>query len=102
MGMDIANYISMQFGYLDSAVFESMHKLLSKNMPDFKIDEKNIEAYLKALSRDKKNTGEDLTCILSCDYGAMKKAKLPMDEKFKGFVMDYFKKQVCSLKVRVT
>lgn len=90
MGMDIANFISMKKGYLDENVFNRIHKILSKNMPDFKLTEANAEAYYKALSKDKKNIGSNLGCILTRGSGDMFKEQLPMDDTFKEYVISYF------------
>ncbi|MFA4967959.1 MAG: AroB-related putative sugar phosphate phospholyase (cyclizing), partial [Candidatus Margulisiibacteriota bacterium] len=64
-GMDIANYVSLKHGYLDKGKYDYMHGILSQNLPDFKLKAHNMEAYLNALSRDKKNIGGNLGCILT-------------------------------------
>jgi 3-dehydroquinate synthase len=92
MGMDIANYISMQLGYLDGHAFTDMHDMLLKNMPSFSIDEENISDYLTALSRDKKNTGRGLTCIFASGYGSVRKVKIQLDEKLRDVIVEYFRK----------
>jgi 3-dehydroquinate synthase len=94
MGMDIANYVSLQFGYMNVSTFEAMHCILSKNMPDFTIHDGEIKDYLEALSKDKKNIGDGLTCILVHGHGSMRKAKIPLDERLKCMILDYFKTEI--------
>jgi len=58
MGMDIANYISLSLEKLSKRDFEYMHKILLKNMPQFRLSADMIEDYFTALSKDKKNIGK--------------------------------------------
>ena len=90
LGMDIANYISLRLGYLDKESFRAMHEILSKNAPPFRIGEDLLGGYFEALSRDKKNTGKELTCILSAGPGALKKVRIHPDDGLKGMIRDYF------------
>lgn len=91
MGMDIANYVSFRLGYLDESAFKSMRYILSKNIPPFKMDGKGINGYLDALSKDKKNAGRGLTCILAHSYGGVQKVVIPIDERLKCVILDYFR-----------
>ena len=90
MGMDIANYISLRLGHLNKESFDFMHAILAKNMPSFRLRDDTIGKYLVALSRDKKNIGNQLGCILSSGPGAMKKILLPFDDHLKSMVRAYF------------
>jgi 3-dehydroquinate synthase len=91
MGMDIANYISLNLGYLNKQGFESMHRILEKNMPTFVLQDDLIGAYFEALSRDKKNIGKNLGCILTSGPGAMQKVLMPFDNRLKELILSYFK-----------
>ncbi|MBU1854075.1 MAG: 3-dehydroquinate synthase, partial [Candidatus Omnitrophica bacterium] len=91
MGMDIANYISMRLGYLDKSTFDFMHSVLEKNIPDFRIDEKTLESYLKALLKDKKNIDDKLVCILTDGPGSMRKVHIDITDEIKGMILEYFK-----------
>ncbi len=63
MGMVIANKISLQKGLINQQLYDKLYLILSKNMPDYKIED--IEEYVKLLMKDKKNTDiNKLTCIL--------------------------------------
>jgi len=90
MGMDIANFVSLQRGKLGERDFEYMHNLLLKNMPMLHLPADMIEDYFTALSKDKKNIGKNLGCILSSGLGAMQKAQIPLDEKLKKIIIGYF------------
>lgn len=91
IGMDIANYLSLRLGYIDKETFEYIHQILDKNIPDARLSEKDMEDYFRALSKDKKNIGADLCCILTHAPGSMVKMQLPMDDKFKDMIRSYFK-----------
>jgi len=92
MGMDIANYVSLSLGKLDERDFEFMHKILLKNMPVFHLGVDMMEDYFMALSKDKKNIGENLGCILTKGPGAMFKVQHPLDKRLQGVIVDYFKR----------
>ena len=90
MGMDIANYISLSLEKLGKRDFEYMHKILLKNMPQFHLPADMIEDYFTALSKDKKNIGKNLGCILPSAIGAMEKFQIPLDDKLKKNILAYF------------
>ena len=90
MGMDIANFVSLSLGKLGERDFEFMHKILLKNMPMFRLSVDMMEDYFMALSKDKKNIGQKLGCILSGGLGAMQKAQIPINDKLKKIIIEYF------------
>ncbi len=90
MGMDIANYISVEYGYLNKKLFESMHRILAKNLPDFRLELRQVNDFLQALSKDKKNIGSNLGCILTKGPGQMEKMQIPFDNKLKKMILGYF------------
>ncbi len=89
MGMDIANYVSLKKGYLDKEVFDNMRKILSRNLPEFRIGDEIIDEYFQALSRDKKNIDSNLGCILTSGPGLMKKEYIPLDTELKDIILSY-------------
>jgi 3-dehydroquinate synthase len=89
IGMDLANYISFSLGMITAEQFEEMHLILSRNIPPFAITIANIDEYCKALSRDKKNKGLQLGCILSRGAGRVEKVFLDMDDPFKKMLLTY-------------
>ena len=90
VGMDIANFISRQCGMLDQSAFDKMHDILRKNMPAFEITADNWPKYKDALSKDKKNVNDDLTCILTEGPGRMKKVQIPLDEQLRNQILSCF------------
>jgi 3-dehydroquinate synthase len=95
MGMDIANYLSWRLGHMRKETFLHLRKILSSNRPAFKFSVKQWPRYLQALSRDKKNTGKDLGCILTRGPGKMFKAKLAMNGPSMAIVKDYWGNGLC-------
>lgn len=89
VGMDIANYISWQKGMIDQIAFNRMHLILQKNLPSFRITQENINDYCKALSKDKKNIGQQLGCILTSGPGKMKKVFCNIDDHFRSLLIKH-------------
>ena len=90
MGMDIANFISWRRGHIKEEVFNYLHGLIAFNLPEFRLDPKNWAKYLQALSKDKKNVGKSLGCILTRRPGKMFKAQLPLDQRLGKDILSYF------------
>jgi len=49
-----------------------------------------MDAYIQALSKDKKNLGNDLVCILAERPGKLIKHRMAMDDQFRSVVSEYF------------
>lgn len=90
LGMDMANYISICLNYLKKEHFDFMHRILVKNIPVFRLSENNVDDYLNALSKDKKNIGSNVVCILTRGPGEMFKAQLPLDDELRENTLSYF------------
>jgi 3-dehydroquinate synthase len=91
-GMDLANELSWHRGLLDLPTLERMRASLAFNLPSYVLSDERLPAYFAALSRDKKNTGSTLGCILTRGPGRMEKAQLPIDEHFREMVTDYIRR----------
>ena len=89
-GMDIANYLSWQRKYISEDNFKSMHEILKSNLPVYSIDHKNWPRFFQALSKDKKNIGGTLGCILTRGSGKMFKAQVPFDDRLRDGIISYF------------
>jgi 3-dehydroquinate synthase len=89
IGMDLANYISLNRGMITIDQFEEMHSILIKNIPPFKLTKGNIEQYFVALSKDKKNKGDLLGCILTFGAGKVEKVFLNMDDSLRSIMLSY-------------
>ena len=89
VGMDLANFISLNMGILSESDFEIMHKILIKNIPSFKFTTENLEEYSSALARDKKNKGNKLGSILCKGPGKLEKIFIDIDDNLKNVILKY-------------
>lgn len=89
LGMDLANYISMKLELLSFSEFKLMHQILKKNIPEFEFKDDNIFNYLKALSKDKKNKGDKIGCILSRGPGKVEKQFIGNNDWLRKTILDY-------------
>lgn len=89
MGMDMANYISLRLGILPEKSYQLMRKALERNDPHIRLQSQQMEPFLVALSKDKKNVDENLISILTRGPGEMLKMKLPIDETLRQYLNDY-------------
>lgn len=90
VGMDLANYLSMRRGSMNRETFERTHALLEENFPVYEWHRFDVERYIQFLSKDKKNIGSDLVCILPEGPGRLIKQRLVMDESFRDMLREYF------------
>jgi 3-dehydroquinate synthase len=89
IGMDLANFISLERQILNLDQFNQMHNILLKNMPPFEFNDDNILDYLKALSKDKKNKNNKIGCILSTAPGKVEKYLIDNDDCLKQTILKY-------------
>jgi 3-dehydroquinate synthase len=89
LGMDMANYISWKQGMLSEKNYQRMQTMLLRNYPEFIFEKTSIDPFLKALTKDKKNIGGNLTAILTEGPGKMKKVQMPFDEHLKHIIQDF-------------
>ena len=94
IGMDLANFIALSKGLISHSEFDTMHSILIKNIPPFKFTHEIMADYLKALSKDKKNKGNQLGCILLSGIGKASKVYIEMDEKLSLLILDYTEKYI--------
>jgi 3-dehydroquinate synthase len=80
MGMDIADFVSRRLGMLSDADYEFMRSLIVLDWPDYDLSGLDLEAYGKALSKDKKNVDAQVTAILTEGPGEMFKHGMPLPE----------------------
>ncbi len=88
-GMDIANYISVEYGMLNPKVREEIKTLLKKIWSGFDLSSLNTSTLLNALSKDKKNVANKLGLILLNDFGYGEKKLILPDERFVGYLDNY-------------
>jgi 3-dehydroquinate synthase len=64
LGMDMANYVSMQLGRMGRPHFDRMHGTLAANYVGFENVDIPFDAFLTALGQDKKNLSDSLRLVL--------------------------------------
>ena len=89
-GMDMANFISVKLGLIPDAVRGNIRELLEKIWAGYDIKHLSVEKLKVALSKDKKNVGNQLGLILNKGYGKIFKASVDMDEQFTSWMEEYF------------
>jgi 3-dehydroquinate synthase len=94
VGMDLANYVSMEIGFMSSEIFHNLHVKLSINFPDFDWSGIDFDRYFELLTKDKKNVGSNVGCILARDSGILLKQLLPLDNHFKEMIRAYFSREL--------
>ena len=90
LGMDLANYISLNLGFMNQEQYEFLNSILYKNKPSFNINEKNIDYYMDLLSKDKKNINKSIVCILAREFGNLFIYQVKDKEKIKKIILSYF------------
>jgi 3-dehydroquinate synthetase len=74
---------------MNKGLFDTLHDMISINFPQYKWKNIDFEKYFYALSKDKKNVGESLVCILMIRPGSLIKKQIPIDENFKSLIRKY-------------
>jgi 3-dehydroquinate synthase len=93
-GMDMANYISMKLGLIPQSIRDDVRELVELIFEGYDIKGIDLDNYLTALSKDKKNVGSQLGLILSKGYGKIFKNIMDADDQFKGWIKDYFENEI--------
>ncbi|MCG6536478.1 MAG: 3-dehydroquinate synthase, partial [Syntrophales bacterium LBB04] len=94
VGMDLANYVSMKMGFMKPEIFHDLHTKLYINFPEFDFNGINLDRYFDLLSKDKKNIGSSVGCILAEAPGILLKKQLPLDDHLRKMIHAYFAGQV--------
>jgi 3-dehydroquinate synthase len=92
IGMDIANYISVEIGYGTKEDFDRMHPILMRNSDEFWNKPIEKSKFSKALLADKKNTLDSYVFILTDKSGVPSVKKVSMDVDIDKLVFDYIEK----------
>jgi 3-dehydroquinate synthase len=95
IGMDMANYISMRFGLAGIEHYRRMHPILAANYNGFEKIEIPIDAFISAISKDKKNIASNLRLILPDAAGRVSPVTRPNDATFRAFCEEYLSKLPC-------
>lgn len=90
-GMDIANAVSVHYGFLSETIRLRISKTLCKVRRQTGFPNIDVDAYLNYLKKDKKNIGTDIRLILTKGFGDMFLTKVEPSEDFKTVVANCFK-----------
>lgn len=93
-GMDLANCLSARASLIGMEVRNRIRPTLARIWRETTLPEIDIDRFLAALSRDKKNEGAQIKVILTRGPGAMFKTTLLLDEETRGFIARYFRDQL--------
>jgi 3-dehydroquinate synthase len=83
MGMQFANFVSVRLGLLAPDVYETLRPVLAANYAAFAAVPIPEEAFFASLSRDKKNSGHNLTLVLLRGPGEVFLHRQPNDDQFR-------------------
>lgn len=89
-GMDIANFISMKMGLIDQSLYQKMQDVLVFNWSEIPLGEIDLDAFINALRKDKKNIGSQVRVILTRGLGDMFITSLDADGEGKAWLKEYF------------
>lgn len=90
IGMDIANFMSVKYGYLNPEKREEIRGFLKQIWDGYTIENINLEDMETALKKDKKNKDNLLGLILTRGPGEVFKVFKELDTDFSSWLKDYF------------
>jgi 3-dehydroquinate synthase len=93
-GMDMANFISVKKKYIPMQTRYEIKELLEKIWIGYDIKNIDVEKFMIALSKDKKNVGNELRLILCKGYGKVFKDAQGLDDEFRDWLKDYFSNEL--------
>lgn len=93
IGMDMANYIAYQYDITEKIHFDRMHPILKKNYNDFIDHLIPVELFIQAISKDKKNVGQnEIGAILLDKNAKVTRSKIENNLFFQKKCEDYLNK----------
>lgn len=90
IGMDLANFISLKLNLITPKIYERYANILTRNFPS-SFPEIDLNEYINALKKDKKNIPGKLGCILLTDINKVEKRFLDFDDNLIALLSQYFK-----------
>jgi 3-dehydroquinate synthase len=89
-GMDMSNFISTKLGFIENCVRQRVRSQLEKIWGGVPIENIDVKAFEKTLSRDKKNIGNTYQLILTKGLGKMLKHGITPNKDFTRWLNEYF------------
>lgn len=93
-GMDMANYVSVNMGFLDNEIRKEIREIASFIWEGYTLNDIDAQKFLHALSKDKKNVGTKLGLILNKGIGKIFKHVFEPDDTFNSWISDYFNNEL--------
>ena len=90
-GMDVANYLSVKMGLIDEPLRQRMREVLKLSWGEVPLGDIDVDAFIGALRKDKKNVGSEVRVILTRGLGKMFVTKLDLDGEARSWIEDYFR-----------
>ena len=94
MGMDMAHYAAFRLERIDESLYLKHRQVLKKNYKGFEQKAISLEAFFKAISKDKKNVGDSLRLILPEQDGRVSIGVYPNDEAFQDICKAFLTKEL--------
>ena len=93
-GMDIANFLSQKLGFVNERFRLEAKDVLQLNWKKNELGKIDINIFLDALRKDKKNVGNEVRVILTRGFGKMFKTRIDIDGEARGWIESYFDNEV--------
>jgi 3-dehydroquinate synthase len=88
-GMDMANFVSVQKGYIQQSDFERAHRVFSVIWEGYDIRNLKLDKLLTSMNKDKKNQDGKLGLVLTKGWGTMFRDLTLPDETFLTWMRSY-------------
>jgi 3-dehydroquinate synthase len=93
-GMDIANYVSVKMGLIPEEIRLDINSVIQNIIKGYSIKNIDLQEFLNALRKDKKNEGNKLGLILNKGYGKIFKNITTVDDDFVCWLKEYFGSEI--------
>ncbi len=88
-GIDVANYVAMRLGILESTLFERIHSVLAQHFTVQVREPYNAAELIAAMHRDKKASSGKVTLILPEQLGNLRLVPHDLDSTLESYVAAY-------------
>ncbi len=93
-GIDLANLVSAHLGLIPAATRNKIRPACQLVFDGAPLPEIDLNRYLSALRKDKKNVGSQLGLILTSGIGSMFKQLCDLDQELENLIADFFAKKL--------
>lgn len=89
IGMDMANYVSVRLGKMDRKSYENRRHVLKRNYAGYESVILSMDAFITALTKDKKNKGDGLRLVLPDADGKISCGDYVNDDVLRSICSEY-------------